>query len=165
MDAVVAALHLKGGAESTWAKGIEAAYADKVFVTPSLGDWILAVGWGLLFKGNSPKSIQPMLAKLSKQFGEAQYFCTYRIPEAHCWAVARSGKMVRAFGYTGERGEMTWNEGKPTKAELAWGKDALDFPGPDESQVMEVAAAWSVNPCELESNFTEPGLGRLCVVA
>jgi hypothetical protein len=165
MDAVVAALNLKGVAESTWAKGIEAAYADRVFVTPSLGDWILAAGWCLFYEGDSPKSVQPMLTKLSKRFGEAQYFCTYRVPEAHCWAVARSGKLVRAFGYIGERGEITWNEGKPTKAELALGEGVLDSPGPGESQVMEVAATWSVNPCELEFHFTEPSLGRLGVVA
>ncbi len=164
-DALVAALKLKGVAVSTWAKGIEAAYADKVFVTPPLGEWILAAGRCLFYEGDSPKSVLPVLAKLSKRFGEAQYFCTYRVPEAHCWAVARSGKLVRAFGYIGERGEITWNEGKPTKAELALGKGLLDFPGPDESQVMEVAAAWSVNPCDLETNFTEPGLGRLGIVA
>src|SRR3954447_16049791 len=74
VDAVVAALNLKGVAESTWAKGIVAAYADKVFVTPPLGEWILAAGWCLFYEGESPKSVRPILTKLSKQFGEAQYF-------------------------------------------------------------------------------------------
>jgi hypothetical protein len=165
VDAVIAALNLKRVVASTWAKGIEAAHADKVFVTPPLAEWILVAGWCLLYEGDSPKSVQPILTKLSKEFGEAQYFCTYRVPEAHCWALARSGKLVRAFGYIGERGEVTWNEGKPTKAELALGEEVLGFPGPNESQVMEVAAAWSINPCELETNFSEPGLGRLGVVA
>src|SRR5262249_20329556 len=111
------------------------------------------------------KSVKPFLTKLSKRFGEAQYFWSYRVPEAHGWVVARAGELVRAFGYVGERGEITWNEGKPTEAELALGEEVLDFPGPNESHVMEVAAAWSVNPCELETQFTETGSGRLGVVA
>ena len=163
-DAVVAALGMGRTVESTWGKGIEAAYADKVFVTPPLGDWILAAGWCLFYEGETPAdSVQPLLTKLSKKFGEAQYFCTYRVPEAHVWAVARAGKLIRAFGYIGERCEITWNVGRPTKAELALGEEALDIPGPDESQVMEIAGAWSINPCEIESEYTQPSLGRLGV--
>jgi hypothetical protein len=162
LDATVTAFGLRNSALSTWRSGIDAAYCGRVFVTPPLGDWILAAGWDLFYEGDDPaKSVLPILTRLSDTFGEAQYFATHRVPEAHCWALARVGKLIRAFGYVGERGEITWKAGKPTKAELALDKGALEFPGPDESHVMEVAGAWSVNPCELESNFTEPGLGRV----
>src|SRR5262249_6648795 len=82
IELVVAALGIKQIVESTWSEGIEAAYSDKVFVTPPLGDWILAAGLCLFYKGETPAaSVQPMLTRLSKEFGEAQYFCTYRVAE------------------------------------------------------------------------------------
>jgi hypothetical protein len=164
--AVAAALGLRNLVESPWARGIAAAYADNVFVTPPLGEWVLAAGWKLFYDGRTPApTVLPILKKLSKAFGEAQYFASYRVPEAHCWALARDGKLVRAFGFVGERGECNWNEGRPTNAERALGRAALEFPGPDESHVMKVAAAWSIDPSELESGRYEPGVGRLGEVA
>lgn len=165
VEEVVAAMRLKSVAQATWVEGIDAAYADKVFVTPPLDEWVLAAGWRLFYAGDSPSSVEPLLTKLSKKFGEAQYFCSYRVADAHCWALARAGKTVRAFGYLGERGEITWKKGRATKAELELGDEVLDFPGPSESDVMEVAGAWSVNPSEIETKFIEPSFGRIGVVA
>jgi hypothetical protein len=165
VDAVVDALELREVVDAWWHEGIQAAYADNVFVTPPLGPWILAAGWCLHYRFDSPPSVEPLLTKLSRHFGEAQYFCTHRVPEAHCWALAHSGKLVRAYGYIGERGEITWNYGTPTTAELALGQEVLDFPGPSESHVMEVAAAWSINPSELETNFGATGAGRIGIIA
>jgi len=166
MDAVVAALGLKNAARSTWADGIQSAYSDKVFVTQPLGEWILAAGCCLFYTGDAPAdSVLPVLRKLSEQFGEAQYFLTHRVVEAHVWARACSGRLMRGFGYVGESGEVTWNQGTPTEVELELGEAILQFPRPNEDHVMRVAAAWSVNPCELESQFTEPGLGQVGVLA
>jgi hypothetical protein len=164
--AAVSALGLARAIDSSWGEGVAAAYSDKVFVTPPLGTWILAVGKVLFYEGNTPeKSVVPKLTKLSNVFGEAQYFATHRVVEAHCWALARAGTVVRAYAYVGDQGEVTWNEGELTEPELALGEGALGFPGPNESQLMEVAQAWSVNPSELESSFTQPGFGRLAEVA
>lgn len=160
VDAVVDAMRLVDVVESDWAKGIEAAYANKVFVTPPLGDWILIAGVPL-FHDESPVTIERLLAALSERFGEAQYFCTHRVVDANCWALARSGEVVRAFGFLGERGEITWQEGTPTQVELDLGERKLEFPGPSEDDVMKVAAAWSLDPTGLEGRFVEPGLGRL----
>jgi hypothetical protein len=160
LDAVVAALGLRNVVEATWQRGVAAAYADKVFVTPPLGKWVLAAGVTLFYDGDQPAgSVLPVLKKLSKTFGEAQYFASHRVVEAHCWALARDGTLVRGFSYVGERGEINWNEGKPTEAERALGKEALELP--DESHVMQIAAAWSIDPSELESSQHKPGLGRL----
>jgi hypothetical protein len=162
MDAVVSALGLRGAIASTWGQGVEGAYAGKVFVTPPLGDWILAAGVDLFCAGGEPApSVAPVLTKLSKVFGEAQYFATYRVVEAHCWALARDGKMLRGYCFVGDRGESTWNDGEQTAAERALGIGGPEFPGPDENQLMQLAGAWSVDPSELESDFTEPGLGQL----
>jgi hypothetical protein len=163
-DAVVAALGLVEAAESNWLRGAEGAYADKIFVTPPVGEWTLAVGRRLFYEGNPAESaVVSTLTKLSETFGESQYFATHRVVEAHCWALARSGKLVRGYSYVGDRGEVVWNEGQPTDAEQALGHEVLES-GPNESQLMEIAGAWSVNPSELESRFpdaTAPGrLGR-----
>jgi hypothetical protein len=160
IEAAVSALGLAGAVDSSWNEGVEVAYSKGIFVTPPLGDWILAVGQAMFCEGNAPKeSVAPILIKLSKAFGEAQYFATHRVVEAHCWALARAGKLIRGYCYVGDHCENTWNEGEPTKAELALGKRTLES-GPNESQPMAVAGAWSVNPSELESNFTQPGIGR-----
>jgi hypothetical protein len=162
IEAAVLAMGLAGTVESSWAHGVEAAHSDKVFVTPPLGGWILALGRTLFHVDTThAESVVPMLTKLSSVFGEAQYFATHRVVEAHCWALARVGKLIRAYAYVGDQGEITWDEGQPTEAELALGEGALEFPGPNESQLMQIAEAWSINPSELESTFNQPSLGRL----
>ena len=172
MDAVASALGLRNVQESTWRVGIEKAYSGNVshsgpvFITPPLGRWILAAGQALFYPGNSPKDfILPRLTRLSQQFGIAQYFCTHRVVEAHCWAAARNGELVRAYGYIGERGEVTWDFGERTPIEFAlaeyWTTEDDFTTGPSENELMEVAAEWSVDPSNLESHFTTPSLGRL----
>jgi len=160
LDAVVSALGIAAPVISSWANGIEAAYTGKVFVTPPLGEWILAVGTSLFHQDHSAeKSVAPILKRLSRTFGEAQYFATHRVVEAHCWALARNGTIARAFEYVGDHGEITWNTGNPTEAEHLLGAEVLEFPGPSESHVMQVASAWSIDPSELESNHTQLSLG------
>ncbi len=164
-QAVAEALDVAKVVPVTWTRGVGAAYSlsgkKNVFFTPPLGEWTLAAGISLLASDDPATEVEPVLKKLSKRFGEAQYFSSHRVVEAHCWAMAQKGKLVRAFYFVGESGENPWNEGKPTKAERALGKDALKFPGPDESNVMSVAAAWSVDPSELESADFDVGLGLL----
>jgi hypothetical protein len=100
-----------------------------------------------------------MLNKLSKAFGEAQYFATHRVVEAHCWALSCDGKLIRGFEYVGEQGEITLDEGQPTEGELALGEGVLEQPS--EADLMQLAGAWSINPSALASTFTQPSLGYL----
>jgi hypothetical protein len=160
VSTAISALGLTGVVESPWKQGIDAAYSEKIFVIPPFGDWILAVGTNLFFRGHSPaRSSTPMLNKLSKAFGEAQYFATHRVVEAHCWALSRNGKLIRGFEYVGDQGEITWDEGPATDAEAALGERVLEHPS--EADLMRIAGAWSINPSELESHFTQPSLGHL----
>lgn len=161
-DAVISALGIVRPSVSNWEAGIDAAYGEKVFVTPPLGEWILAAGTPLFHSDRSAEtSVAPMLARLSKVFGEVQYFATQRVVEAHCWALARNGTILRAFEFVGDHGEISWSVGEPTEAERLLGEEALQFPGPNEDDVMKVAGAWSIDPSDLESHFTEPSLGRV----
>jgi hypothetical protein len=135
-----------------------------------------------LFASGQPSLfVKPLLERLSRRFGEAQYFCTHRVVEMHVWARAIQGRLVRGYGYSGERGQTLWDEGEPTRAERDlgfrffderspeatregyWERADLSFP--DEGAVMRLAAAWSINPTTLDQQSREPGLGVLGMFA
>ncbi len=85
---------------------------------------------------------------------EVQFFMTHRVVELHHWERAVDGKLLRAFEYLGESGEITDWRGPPDEAEVAIGiPAALD----DESEVlvsemdvMRLAARWSLDPTALD---------------
>jgi hypothetical protein len=171
-EAVAAALGLRGGQAATWADGIDGAYQGSVFVTPPLADWTLAVGTGLFPPDRVEAFVKPLLERLSLQFGDAQYFCTHRDVELHVWARARKGKLVRGYGWLGDKGLTLWDEGRPTKEERELGfqfggGQAQNINGalPDEGGVMQLASLWSIDPTTLDGQFKEPVLGLLGKVA
>src|SRR5262249_6114798 len=116
-EEAAAAIGLREVRPETWAAGIEAAYRSSVFVTPPLGDWTLAVGTALFARDRVPSFVKPLLERLSRQFENAQYFCTHADVELHVWARARKGRLIRGYGWLGERGLTLWNEGTQTKEE------------------------------------------------
>lgn len=142
-----------------WATGMEVLDADysdtgslrAVFITPPTGAWMFAIGWGLL-RGergavDPDHFVVPLrrLARLSRRFGEAQFFATHRVVEAHAWARARHGVIERAYGYVGDKGIEALNIGRPTAAERG-----VDGKRANEETVMRIAGAWSVNPTTIE---------------
>ncbi|HBI46473.1 MAG TPA: hypothetical protein DDY78_27015 [Planctomycetales bacterium] len=116
-EAVAKALVLRGARDATWAEGVKAAYQSSVFVTPPLGDWTLAVSTALFPPDRVEVFVKPLLERLSRQFGDAQYFCTQRDLELHVWARARQGRLVRGYGWLGQKGLTLWDEGAQTKEE------------------------------------------------
>jgi hypothetical protein len=181
MAAVVAALGLRDSKPATWSEGLKRVYeySADVFVTPPLGSWILAVGFplGSLSDKGMRLSIAPLLEGLSQGFGDAQYFCTHRVVGLHVWARAQHGRLVRGYAYVGERGETLWDEGPLTQDERNLGFSFFDerspearqddywtpkdLTYPDEACVMQIAAAWSIDPTTLDEQFKEPGFGAL----
>jgi hypothetical protein len=137
---------------STWDAGIDAAYNDRIFLSPPVNGWVLVVSTSFF---EPTEATLDRLRALSTRFGEAQFFCTHRVPEAHAWALARGGEIARAFYHIGEAGETIWNTGSPTVPE-----NGIDFSFPTEEDVMGVAGSWSVDPTTL-SEADEPGTGRL----
>lgn len=111
-------------------------------------DWTLATG--KLPEAPDP-ALMALLTELSREFGEALYFATYRIVEYHAWARAREGRVVRAFAYLGESGEVLLNQGRPTAAEIEAGlePDAVDEWTPDDDTVFAIARAWGIDPAEV----------------
>jgi hypothetical protein len=152
--AVAGELNLRGQKASSWQKGIEQAYDGSIFVSPSVQGWVFAVGRSL-FPGNSiSNAISSPLQKLSRTFGTACFFATHRVVETHIWAKAVNGRIVRAYGYSGESDEILWQEGEPTEEEAA-----LVEPFPDEETVMDMARRWSLSPTDLPLPASQPGLG------
>jgi hypothetical protein len=181
-DAVATALGLRGPQAATWAEGIEAASQSSIFVTPPLGDWTLAVGAGLFPPDRADAFVKPLLERLSRQFGDAQYFCTHRDVELHVWARARKGRLVRGYGWLGQKGLTLWDEGGQTKEERDFGFRSFDRQSavvergqvmnvptdvmrPDEGGVMQLASLWSIDPTTLDEQFKEPEKGLLGNVA
>jgi hypothetical protein len=116
-EAIATALGLGEALAATWAQGVEAAHQSSVFVTSPLADWTLAVGQALFPPDRVDAFVKPLLERLSRQFGDAQYFCTHRDFELHVWARARQGRLVRGFGWLGERRLTLWDEGGLTNEE------------------------------------------------
>lgn len=160
---VVEALQLTDARPSSWESGIEAGYIGRVFVSPPVDGWILAVSSSL---PSEPDTVAPFIEVLSRHFDEVQYFGTHRVVEYHAWALARAGRIVRAYAYVGERGETLWDVGARTAGEIELGvkffnerspeaKDEkyferTDLTYPGEEYVMQIAGKWSINPQELE---------------
>jgi len=140
-EKVAATLGLTQLELANWSHGLEKAGDNHVFLTPNINSWILAVGWGL----GEVWDKTALLEKLSREYGEAQFFLTHEGAHSHTYIRYANGEMVRHFHC--EEGEILTNKGKPTDTELA-----LDFSNilPTESTVLAIAAEWSVNPTLLD---------------
>jgi hypothetical protein len=158
---VLAALGLRDLGEVPWREGIDIAYLtdDRVAVTPPL-PWVLVVGRRFL---QTPVDVTALSAALHT---EVQSFATHRVTELHRWARAVDGELIRTFGYVGQTGEVTSWHGDPDPAELAVGLPAtLDEETTilvSEQDVLQVAAAWSIDPTTLNGR---PAPGPLRVGA
>jgi hypothetical protein len=177
-EGLIKSLNLSDVRPCNWNIGIEKAYEDAVFITPPINGWILACGRRLPH-GDSKEGIElvkDILRKLSKEYGEAQFFCTHRVTEYHCWIKAVEGNIQRVYSYLGESGENIMIEGEATDFEKTlhlvntFSDDAKeknyfereDVSLPDEEIVMKVAENWSIDPTTIESrNDITPALGLL----
>ena len=168
--AVAAALGLDAATPSTWAEGIAGAYDGRVFVTPQLHGWILAVGTSLPDTGDAhnPDRITPVLLRLGQQFPDVQYFGTHRVVDWHAWARVVAGRFVRKFAYVGDQGVVIWQYGALTPEEtqlgLLFSAGAIEnSPFPDEQNVTDLAGLWSIDPTTLEDLDLPPSVGVLGV--
>jgi hypothetical protein len=119
--------------------------------------------------------VKPLLERLSRDFGDAQYFCTNQALGLHIWARARRGRLVRGYGWFGQKGLMLWHEGAKTKEERDLGFEVAhphgvtdgrpgnqNGSGPDEGWVMQLAYLWSIDdPTTLDAQLKEPVMGLL----
>ena len=171
-------LKIKNISKCNWKVGIDKAYKGSVFITPTIDGWTLVCGLGLP-AGDTKESItdvKQILQTLSKEFSEAQFFCTHRVVEYHCWIKATKGQITRVYSYLGERGENIIIEGEPTEFEKKYKLvntfsneakdekyfDREDLVIPDEEFLMKVAEHWSIDPTQLENRKDlSPSLGLI----
>jgi hypothetical protein len=155
--AVITALGLRDLGPVGWRIGIDLAHQtdDRLAVTPPISGegghgWVLVPGLRWLHT-------DPHVAALSEDLHtEVQLFSTYRVDERHRWQRAVDGVLVRAFDYIGVAGEVVLWWGDPDEHERTLGlpeaepeDDELDLVL-GESDVMRLAAAWSVDPTTLD---------------
>lgn len=150
-----------------WENGIATVGYEKeqVFVSPQLGEWVLAVGYAHLTEAHAP-----VHAQIVTGFDEVQFFRTDDVTETHEWLRFVGGKMIRAYGWSGVLGKVTMNIGEMTDEERALGFERfiktddddwnkVDFP--EEQNVAEIAAAWGIDPMFEAEQYGE-GIGWLC---
>lgn len=166
---VADALGLSDRSRVDFARGTELAYQTGVYVAPPIGGWTLAHGahdLSLYFDGTDPR-FSDRLSALSLRLGEVRFFGTHRVPEYHAWAWASDGRLIRAYCYIGERGEVPLFIGAPTEAERIADVGTRSLDGdtgrwtdddweawyetvPRESDVMRIAGAWSIDPGDID---------------
>ncbi len=158
---VIAELRLDNVQSANWTIGLKEAYADNnlVFVSPSLGGWVMVIGRTLWERADMNRSAEniPWLREICRKFGNACFFSTMSGLGNHGWVGIRDGQIARAYGYSTELQELIWLVGEPTEEEIAINPAFITEmrekyqPGfrpviPDEKLVLAVAAAWSVDP-------------------
>lgn len=159
---IIQTLGLPNAQIISWDEGIDKIYEDygstkNIFIASQINNWSFVVGWYFLEMnsqntGNLEK-FKKYIAQLSNVFEEVQAFATHRVSEYHLWARAKEGKIKRFFVYPGSSEEFQYNEGKLTDAEkqLPWDKLKSYQWFPDESDVMNIAKKWSMDPNTITS--------------
>jgi hypothetical protein len=163
---VMRALALNDVAPSTWVDGVKAAYAGRIFVTPPMGEWVLAASTRFPDPGdgNHPDLATPALTRLSQVVGEVQYFGTDEDVGWHAWARFVHGAPVRKLAYLAAHDLVIWADGEPSPEERKLGlvytrKGLREPPFPSEKDLFAIAGAWSVDPSALETRHLPPSLG------
>ena len=131
-----------------------------MFVSPCLDGFVLVIGL--------PRFPEQGLAGA---FRQVQAFATHRVTEYHAWARWDSGTLERMYVYDGSRGVVTVQTGELTAQEIALGFGRFPQKGredrceanPTEEDVLDLAAAWGVDPRK-EAAAYPPSVGWICTV-
>ena len=172
-EAVAEAAGISDLRPANWRTGILAASESGVFLTPPVSGWVLIVGYSLPdLDPDRRDDWESLLRPLAARFRQVCYFGTQRVVGYNAWAKFADGQLVRALAYVGERGEILVNEGTPTPEEITLnhkfsslppgpleGSEDDYPPTPDEEDVLDMAAAWSVSTRELPDLAPNPSSG------
>ncbi|WP_020474960.1 hypothetical protein [Zavarzinella formosa] len=178
-QAIIDALELSDPTSATWRQGINATAGDfwdfdarpdsflsRVFITPEVGGWRLAVGgWlGGVNRDQPGSDVAEYCRRLSREFGETHAFTTQGRMDWYGWCLARNGVVCRHFLWADR---LLLDEGFSTPAEeeaRKAGSDGRVSRFPSEKVVMAIAGECSINPIHLES-MRSAGAGCLAVTA
>lgn len=167
-EQVIDALGLKNAVQSNWEFGLSQT-GDKVFVSPPLDGYVLAVGYDTFGKSSVDKELETLRA-IAAKFDEVQCFCSHRVSDFYAWAKFVNGQLVRGYVWDGGDGMVSLNKGELTPDEENLGFDSfikgdgddwesVEFP--DEENVIEIAAAWGIDPLFDDNDYPE-AFGYVC---
>ncbi|TAK97618.1 MAG: hypothetical protein EPO07_12970 [Verrucomicrobia bacterium] len=136
--------------------------SGKMFVSVPVNGWTLIAGDGIPDPIEDIDRCYKFLVNLSIALGHVQMFVSDPIFSHHAWARLESGRVIRAYTWAGH---TLWNQGALTPEErslslrcFAYGDEpppfnwqARDVISENASQVSSLAAAWSIDPAELEA--------------
>lgn len=172
VDDVIAILGLEDVEAANWNSGVGTIYAPDlsdsyVFISPPAGGWTFVAGVALPHPAGHSfiDKLTPLLARLSSEFKDVQYFAGFPVIDFYAWARLEKGKFVRAFAI-GDEG-VIWDRGRLTPEEKALGLKLFDIRGikgrkgdaggaiilhPTEEHVLRLAEAWSLDPLTLDAS-------------
>lgn len=173
-EEVAATLALTGGRVGSFEEGVNPPEerGTDIALFPALpgvgGDWVLVLRYETV--RGAPMTVDTLVALSRELNTEAHLYATHRVVEFHEWARATAGELRRHFSVAGERGELQQYFGAPTPVEIDLGlpdASSLDEVGDedarfqvvldvDESTLMDVAGAWSVDPSSLSGPSPGP---------
>ncbi|MCP3998370.1 MAG: hypothetical protein GY722_25395, partial [bacterium] len=170
-SAVLDGFGLTEAGEATWRESLLQSYRESLLITPPANGWTLVAGRCLaspVYPGPRA-SVSEQLRRLSRSFGESQFFANVRGTNLYCWMQSIAGDVTRAFVYSGE---LLVDMGVKTEIEsnLPWESLNLDLemadddafwdaePFPTEESVLTVASDWSVSPADVHSYARGPVL-------
>ena len=152
---------------ANWTSGMAAAGENgRIFVTPQLDGYVLAIGLCRLDPDRD------LLDCLGREFEEVQYFANHRTAGNYAWMKYESGRLVRDYCWCGEQNTVLRDAGVLTSQEIVLGFGRFPLRGrenacevqPGEEDVLNIAAAWGVDP-RLEGSTYGPSAGWLCCLS
>ena len=185
-QAVLALLPLHNIQPANWQSGLNAvAQADyrsdtqPVVITPAVNGWVFVVcsmSIPALDTDSGWQQLNAFTAPLLKQFGEVQYFGSYRVTNYVAWAKAEKGQWIRRFAWSD--GQITELYGQQTDAEkmlklpdIRSNEDLADerlfeqwLASFDEETPHKLAGFWGIDPEKLPKMGLLPSTGWLADV-
>lgn len=167
---VLAALGLHNPAPCSWEEGLGGSPDHKLFISPPIAGWILVLGPDLPDPADDVDENFRFIVDLSRKLGLVQFFSANRSINAHAWAQASHGQVIRAYAWAGK---TLWNQGKVTAAERELGLKCFDYAeGTERSdfarseahrsnaeKVTRLAACWSIDPTGIDARMIHGTLG------
>lgn len=152
---VIRTLGLRNPQAANWESGYKMVGQGQVFVSPVIGGFVLVIGYER--KGIGTSQAFGELSKLGQLFPQVQYYGSHRVVDYAEWAKFEKGKLIRAYGWCGDQGDVLVNEGMitPQERQIGMGNPMTDplgtddwdaFDLPNEESVVELAALWGVDP-------------------
>lgn len=143
--------------EAPWSEALIRSRDGQYFVSPPVDGWILVIGGAIPDPSKNVDVLYTFLRRMSAALGEVHYFCADRVFGTHAWARLVSGRVFRAYAWSGT---PLWNEGSMTAEERELGlncrnyaDEPADVPFPaipsdvqNVERVVFLARRWSINP-------------------